>query len=78
MNNPSYGIKIPNHSCYLKYLSYNEKTNPGYSGGFSCNMCRKTYKKEIDCFHCSKCEYDICDKCLYEEIDNQLKNINRL
>lgn len=72
------GVIISDHTHPLKYVSYNEKSNSAYSGGFICNICRKNYGSSVKNFHCSSCEYDICDKCLYTEVDKDVKSKGKL
>ena len=68
------GMKLSAHEHSLKVYKYTEKLNSAYSGGFSCNICRKTYNNKFVNYHCTLCEYDLCDKCLYAEIDRELKS----
>jgi hypothetical protein len=72
-NLASQGIKIDNHSCNLLYCAWDEKSNSAYSGGFCCNICRKSYGKTISNLHCKKCEYDICEKCLFVEVNKDIE-----
>ena len=57
-------IKYINHPCYLVLVDYKNK-NEIYKKctGFSCNECKKGYDKQIPCFYCPKCDYDICLEC---------------
>ena len=57
-------IKYINHPCYLVLVDYKNK-NKVYEkySGFSCNECHKSYNKQIPCFYCPKCDYDICLEC---------------
>ena len=57
-------IKYPHHSCYLILVDHNNKNKIylEYSG-WSCNECQKLYDKQIPCFYCPKCDYDLCLEC---------------
>ena len=57
-------IKYINHPCYLVLVDYKNK-NVVYEKykGFGCNECKKFYAKQIPCFYCPKCDYDICLEC---------------
>lgn len=69
------GMKINDHQHPIKFYAWDEKGNSAYSGGFSCNICRVTYNKNIQNFHCTLCQYDICDKCLFNQIDMEIKKL---
>ena len=76
MSSAEKGIKIENHTHEIKYCTYLEKSSSAYSGGFVCNLCRKSYGQKINCFHCSPCQYDICDKCFTAEVEKDAKKLN--
>ncbi|MFO0515371.1 MAG: DC1 domain-containing protein [bacterium] len=71
------GLFVSDHQHGLKVFHYTEKLNSGYSGGFSCNICRKTYGREIINFHCNACEYDLCDKCLFNQVDSDIAKLKK-
>lgn len=77
MSTAAAGLKIKDHGCALKFYDWDEKINSAYSGGFSCNICRKNYGKTISNFHCTKCSYDICEKCLYNEVSKDLNQLKK-
>ena len=46
----------------------------GYSGGgWSCDICRKSFNSGTDSFNCRLCGWDLCDKCIYQE-QNEFKH----
>ena len=69
--NKGYILSLHNHP--LKAYKWDEKLNSAYSGGFYCNVCSTSYPKTVINFHCTDCEYDLCDKCLYNAVDSEIK-----
>ena len=39
--------------------------------GMVCDICRKSCKEDEDCFHCFKCKYDVCMRCLIQQFNNR-------
>ena len=54
---------VSTHDHYLLLSSEKERI---YEDGWRCDICKTSFSKYIDSFHCKKCEYDLCLKC-YEK-----------
>lgn len=55
------------HPHELMYFTYTEK---GYvPGGWYCDVCKKSYEKNIVNLHCKKCGWDVCDTCYSSGIE---------
>ena len=57
------GINIDNHPHKLIYI----KTNRDWI----CNLCRKNYNNNVSTYYCTKCDYDVCKKCMGKISDEQ-------
>ena len=57
-------IYFSNHDHILNYVDYTGKSNPAYSGGWSCNECGKYGPGNQKNWHCEKCSFDVCRECL--------------
>jgi serine/threonine protein kinase len=54
---------VTTHEHYLLLCSKEERI---YREGWRCDICKASFCKYIDSFHCKKCQYDLCLKC-YEK-----------
>jgi len=53
------------HEHPISFLSNTEK---GYSiNGWTCDICGQGFESSISSFHCTKCQFDICDKCFKKD-----------
>ena len=50
------GIKIGMHKHRLVYMITNRN--------WICNICRNNYSNFIPTYYCTKCDYDVCRKCM--------------
>lgn len=50
------GIKIDKHKHRLVYMITNRN--------WICNICRNKYSNFIPTYYCTKCDYDVCRKCM--------------
>ncbi len=50
------GIKINAHNHKLVYMVTKRK--------WTCKLCQKSYDKYNPTYYCSKCNYDVCEKCM--------------
>ena len=57
------GINIDNHPHKLIYM----KTNRNWI----CNLCREKYNNDVSSYYCTKCDYDVCKKCMNEISDEK-------
>lgn len=53
------------HKHELVYLNHKEKNYS--STGWSCDICKIGYNKDIKSMHCKGCGWDLCDACLCKE-----------
>lgn len=53
------------HLHELSYLSQKDKNYS--SSGWSCDICKIGYNKDIKSMHCQRCGWDLCDTCLSKE-----------
>ena len=59
------GIKIDNHEHRLVFMM--TKRN------WKCKLCSKSYDKMKPTYYCSKCDYDVCYKCM-AQLSDEKKN----
>ena len=57
------GINIDDHPHKLIYM----KTNRDWI----CNLCRKEYNNDDPTYYCTKCDYDVCKKCMKKISDEK-------
>ena len=50
------GIKINAHNHKLVYMVTQRN--------WTCKLCQKSYNKFCPTYYCSKCNYDVCEKCM--------------
>ena len=55
-------IKLSVHHHELIYSNHSMKPGYGYSG-WSCDICRRSYKHDVTNFFCPLCGWDLCDIC---------------
>ncbi len=71
MNLASKGIATKHHIHELTCLTNQEK---GYSsGGWRCDVCSANFNATRDSLNCKQCGFDLCDDCLYSEVDEYFK-----
>ncbi|KAA8518235.1 hypothetical protein F0562_015709 [Nyssa sinensis] len=59
-----------NYNLHPKHLLILNIKSPYHSGGFICNVCRRTWW-DVSTYHCSKCSFDLCISCaLQEELEH--------
>lgn len=51
------------------------KEEKKYIGSWLCDLCRLGNKREPYNFVCITCKWDICESCLFKEIDEEVKNL---
>ena len=61
-------IKLSVHHHELIYSNHSMKPGYGYSG-WSCDICRRSYKHDVTNFFCPLCGWDLCDIC-YDKYKN--------
>ena len=71
MSNAADGIIVNSHHHPLTFKNSDEK---GHSGGWYCNVCNNSNPRTKDSFNCKPCDFDICDTCIFKEIDQYAKN----
>lgn len=54
------------HPHKLQYCNNSEK---GYSSGWFCDICKKSFSDSYKSLHCKLCEWDICDDCFSLDIE---------
>lgn len=58
--------KVSCHPHLLFYVNYLQKSQDYASGNWYCDICRKSFNREVVNFYCDLCSYDLCDSC-YEK-----------
>ena len=58
------GIKIDDHCHNLVYMVTNRD--------WICNLCRESFPNIIPTFYCTKCDFDVCRRCM-EELCDEIK-----
>jgi rubrerythrin len=56
-------IKIDDHEHFLVYMLTNRD--------WICNLCNKSYPNFVPTFYCTKCDYDVCKKCMSKLSDEK-------
>ena len=56
-------IKIDDHDHYLVYMLTNRN--------WICNLCMKSYPSFVPTFYCTKCDFDVCKKCMNKLSDEK-------
>ena len=57
-------IKYENHPCLLLLVDYKNKSKEyDNSAGYCCDECKKSFEKQIPCYYCPICNYDLCLEC---------------
>ena len=56
-------IKIDEHDHCLVYMLTNRN--------WICNLCMKNYPSFVPTFYCTKCDYDVCKKCMSKLSDEK-------
>lgn len=59
----NYNIKIDDHNHSLVYMLTNRD--------WICNLCMKSYPSFVPTFYCTKCDYDVCKKCMNKLSDEK-------
>ena len=36
-----------------------------------CNLCKKVYNNDVPTYYCTKCDYDVCKKCMKKISDEK-------
>ena len=65
-------VKYENHPCLLVLVDYKNKDKVyDECSGFTCNECGKYFEKQIPCYHCLKCHYDLCLDCYGKSLEEE-------
>ena len=40
-----------------------------------CDFCEQKFSKKIASFKCKECDFDLCDKCLFEDENSNINQI---
>ena len=59
----NYNIKIDDHNHSLVYMLTNRD--------WICDLCMKSYPSFVPTFYCTKCDYDVCKKCMNKLSDEK-------
>eukprot|EP00485_Elphidium_margaritaceum_P002375 CAMPEP_0202689630 /NCGR_PEP_ID=MMETSP1385-20130828/4833_1 /ASSEMBLY_ACC=CAM_ASM_000861 /TAXON_ID=933848 /ORGANISM="Elphidium margaritaceum" /LENGTH=1426 /DNA_ID=CAMNT_0049344779 /DNA_START=82 /DNA_END=4362 /DNA_ORIENTATION=+ len=52
------------------------KDHSAYMYGFSCNQCKNSYSADDVCYHCSVCNYDLCQLCYKRRVQREHRDSN--
>ena len=58
--------KICYRGHYLSRVYHINTLNIGYSNGYNCDLCHKTFKffSDLGVWHCAPCSFDVCPSCI--------------
>ena len=52
---------VPGH---VLHRADSNATYPQHNGNWFCDRCRQRYNSKHAPYHCSQCEYDLCESCM--------------
>ena len=54
------------HPAHIMYKADSNLVYPGFNGGWRCDRCSRSFIPQMNNvpFHCSQCEFDLCDSCM--------------
>ena len=65
------------HPGHVFYRADSNALYPQYKGNWFCDRCRQGYNSQHAPYHCSQCEYDLCESCMKGE-DRDTSNAGKI